>query len=57
MLLQKLEQLPQKLLIEKLPNFVFTCLKQPKKEVNIEFEKLDPVLSSSLLPFQVEGLR
>lgn len=47
----------QKLVLEEIPKFVLDCLKQPKKDVIIDFEKVDPVLSSSLLPFQVEGLK
>lgn len=57
LLMSKLDALSQKVVVEKLPKFVLNCLKQPKNNVIINFEKLDPVLSSTLLPFQVEGLR
>lgn len=57
MLLSKLNVLVQKLTVEKLPANVLKCLKQPKNDILIDFEKIDPVLSSTLLPFQVEGVR
>lgn len=56
MVLAKLNTLSQKLVVEKMPKYVLKCLKQPKNDVIIDFERLDPVLSSTLLPFQVEGL-
>lgn len=57
LLLSKFTSLANKVIVEKLPKFVLNCLKQQKINTDIDFEKIDPVLSSSLLPFQVEGLR
>lgn len=56
MLMSKLDTLSQKLVVEKIPKYVLNCLQEMKNNVVIDFDKLDPVLSSSLLPFQVEGL-
>ncbi|KAJ8981754.1 hypothetical protein NQ317_004934 [Molorchus minor] len=55
--LTKLGPLQSKVVIQKLPSFILTCLNTPQNEVEIDYDKLDPVLSSSLLPFQVEGLK
>lgn len=55
--MSKLDALSHKLVLEKLPKFVLNCLKQPQNNVIVDFDKLDPVLCSTLLPFQLEGLR
>lgn len=57
MLMSKLGELSKKLVVEKIPKFVLNCIKIPILNNIIDFDKLDPVLSSSLLPFQVEGLK
>lgn len=56
MLMAKLETLSQKVILDKMPKYVFNCLKEQKKDVVMDLDRVDPVLSSSLLPFQIEGL-
>lgn len=57
LLISKLRVLQAKLHVEKIPGFVLDCLRKPQDEVFIDYNKLDPALSSALMPFQVEGLR
>lgn len=57
MLLSKFAGFPEKFLVDRIPKFVLNCIKQPKHYNAVDLEKLDPVLSTSLLPFQVEGLK
>ncbi|XP_018561828.1 SWI/SNF-related matrix-associated actin-dependent regulator of chromatin subfamily A-like protein 1 [Anoplophora glabripennis] len=56
MLISKLRTLQAKLNVEKIPGFVLNCIRVPQDEVIIDYTKLDPALSSTLLPFQLEGL-
>ncbi|CAH1183107.1 unnamed protein product [Phaedon cochleariae] len=53
----KLIPLRAKLHTEELPNYVLKAVRTKPKEVEIDFDKIDPILSSTLMPFQVEGLR
>nr|XP_023019905.1 SWI/SNF-related matrix-associated actin-dependent regulator of chromatin subfamily A-like protein 1 [Leptinotarsa decemlineata] len=53
----RLNHLRPKLTIEPLPKFVLNCLQIRSNEADIDFDRLDPVLLNSLMPFQVEGLR
>ncbi|CAG9862890.1 unnamed protein product [Phyllotreta striolata] len=57
LLLQKLEQLKPRIIVEQIPQFALKCIKATNQEVNIEFDKLDPVLAATLLPFQIDGLK
>ncbi|CAH1963282.1 unnamed protein product [Acanthoscelides obtectus] len=57
LLMTKLQAVEPKISLEKLPPFVLKIILSPRKEVEIDYERLDPVLSSCLMPFQVEGLR
>ncbi|KAJ8966600.1 hypothetical protein NQ314_003430 [Rhamnusium bicolor] len=56
LLLSKLQTLQAKLSIDKLPGFVLNCIKKTQNEVTVDFTKIDPVLASALMPFQLEGV-
>ncbi|VEN34263.1 unnamed protein product [Callosobruchus maculatus] len=57
LLMSKLQTLEPKITLEKLPPFILKIILPPKRQVEIDFEHIDPVLSSSLMSFQVEGVR
>ncbi|XP_072396063.1 SWI/SNF-related matrix-associated actin-dependent regulator of chromatin subfamily A-like protein 1 [Diabrotica undecimpunctata] len=57
LLLFELQKLREKVTVEPIPKFVINCLKVPPREIEIDFNRLDPVLSAALMPFQIEGLR
>lgn len=52
-----MQQLRGKLKMELIPSFVLNCMKTQNHNVEIDFSKLDPVLFSTLLPFQIDGLQ
>nr|CAI5846457.1 unnamed protein product [Callosobruchus analis] len=56
-LMTKLQTLEPKIALEKLPTFILKIILAPKCQVEIDFDRIDPVLSSSLMSFQVEGVR
>lgn len=57
LLLFKLQNLKNKLLVEGIPKFALNCVKMKEHYVEIDFNRLDPTLSATLMPFQIEGLR
>ncbi|XP_057660326.1 SWI/SNF-related matrix-associated actin-dependent regulator of chromatin subfamily A-like protein 1 [Diorhabda carinulata] len=57
LLLFKLQNLKDKLIVEGIPKFALNCVKMKEHEVEIDFKRLDPTLNATLMPFQIEGLR
>ncbi|KAJ8934749.1 hypothetical protein NQ318_004599 [Aromia moschata] len=56
-LISKFQTIESIVSIEKLPSYVLSCIKKSQIDVDINYDRLDPVLSATLLPFQLDGLR
>ncbi|KAJ8915171.1 hypothetical protein NQ315_000423 [Exocentrus adspersus] len=56
LVVSKLRTLKDKLKVEQIPKYVLECVNQSQDEVFVDYNKLDPALSSALMPFQIEGL-
>ncbi|KAJ8934751.1 hypothetical protein NQ318_004601 [Aromia moschata] len=56
-LISKFKTIESKVSIQELPSYVLWCIKKSQIDVDINYERLDPVLSATLLPFQLDGLR